>query len=58
MDGTPCVGWSLRHGSPASCCGDVGGEYDEATGRCAIPRDYGMVEGPFVPPALAVDRRV
>ncbi len=51
VDGTLCVGWSLSHGSPASCCADVGGAFDAATGRCDIPRDYGMVEGPFVPPA-------
>lgn len=50
MDGTPCVGWSLSHGSPASCCADMGGTYDPSAG-CVTPPDYGIVEGPFVPPA-------
>lgn len=51
VDGTQCVGWSLSHGSPASCCADYGGAFDAASGRCDIPVDYGVVEGPFVPPA-------
>lgn len=49
VDGTPCVGWSLSHGSPASCCADVGGAFDPATGRCDVV-PIGVVEGPFVPP--------
>ena len=52
LDGTPCVGWSVSHGSPASCCADEGGTWDPAAGSCDVPVvDYGIVEGPFVPPA-------
>lgn len=52
LDGTPCVGWSVSHGSPASCCADEGGSWDAASGQCNVtPVDYGIVEGPFVPPA-------
>lgn len=48
MDGQTCAGWSIRHGSAESCCGDQGAMYDASSGQCTWP----AVPGPFVPPAL------
>ena len=51
MDGTRCAGWSIRHGSPTSCCDDQGAHYDPTSGQCMYP----PVPGPFVPPAMSED---
>jgi hypothetical protein len=48
MDGSSCAGWSIRHGSPSSCCSDQGARYDPSSGQCMYP----AVPGPFVPPSL------
>ena len=47
MDGSTCAGWSVRHGSPTSCCDDQGAHYDATSGQCLYP----PVPGPFIPPA-------
>lgn len=48
MDGSECAGWSLRNGSPTSCCDGRGAHYDPTSGQCMYP----PVPGPFVPPAM------
>jgi hypothetical protein len=49
MDGESCAGWSIRHGSPESCCRDIGAAYDPASHGCI----WAAVPGPFVPPAMS-----
>lgn len=37
FDGTPCVGWSIRHGSAERCCGHRNGIWFARLGLCEPP---------------------
>lgn len=48
LQGERCQSWSIRHGSPESCCRAAGGYYTWSSGTCSPL----AVPGPFVPPSM------